>query len=94
MKTYRRHNCTRTHRTYTTHAKCIWPRALWIHGNGPYASVARCGRGTTIQLSQNTEDATAAKELIDNHGCGGLCQRRHELIELRRPATPTGPRTN
>lgn len=87
MKTYRRHNCTRTHRTYTTLAKCIWPRALWIHGNGPYASVARCGRGTTVALYPNAQDAHDAKALIDNTGCGGLCQRRHEVIHLIRAET-------
>lgn len=84
MKTYRRHNCTRTHRTWTTFAKCTWPRALWIHGDGPYASVARCGRGTTIQLCQTAADAREMKQLIDNTGCGGLCQRRHEVIRLIR----------
>jgi hypothetical protein len=84
MKTYRRHNCTRTHRTWATLAKCIWPRALWIHGNGPYASIARCGRGTTIQLCPTATDAQQMKDVIDSSGCGGLCQRRHELIELVR----------
>jgi len=87
MKTYRRHNCTRTHRTHTTLAKCIWPRTLWIHGNGPYASVARCGRGITVQLSQTAEEATDAKELIESHGCGGLCQRQHEVIHIPRTTT-------
>lgn len=85
MKTYRRHNCTRTHRTFTTFAKCIWPRAHWIHGDGAYASVARCGRGTTIQLHATATDAQDAKEQIDGHGCGGLCQRQHEVIQLIRP---------
>lgn len=84
MKTYRRHNCTRTHRTWTTFAKCIWPRALWIHGDGAYASVARCGRGTTVQLCQTTADAHEMKQLVDDTGCGGLCQRRHEVIRLIR----------
>lgn len=41
MKTYRGHNCDRRHRTWTTHARCIWPRAEWIHGNGPHATLAR-----------------------------------------------------
>lgn len=85
MKTYRHHNCTRTHRTWTTLAKCIWPRAIWIHGNGPYASVARCGRGTTVLLAERLEDAQEAKELVDDTGCGGLCQRRHEVIQLLKP---------
>ncbi|MEU5624243.1 hypothetical protein [Streptomyces tendae] len=86
MKTYRRHNCTRTHRTWTTLAKCIWPRATWIHGNGPYASVARCGRGTTVQLCTSPEDAQEMKDAIDSTGCGGRCMRRHELIQLTRTA--------
>ena len=87
MKTYRRHNCTRTHRTWTTFAKCVWPKALWVHGDGAYASVARCGRGTTIQLYSSPIEALGAKQLIDSHGCGGLCQRRHEVIRLIRAET-------
>lgn len=37
VKTYRRHGCQAKHRTYKTVAKCIWPKATWVHGEGAYA---------------------------------------------------------
>lgn len=82
VKTYRRHRCTRKHRTYRTLASCMWPRALWVHGEGPWASVAHCGRGTTVQLCSTVDDAQTAKSFIDNMGCGGRCGRNHEVIYI------------
>lgn len=79
--TYRRHNCTRRHRTYRTFAKCIWPRAHWISGNGPYAVAAHC-RGTTVTLHADLETAEAALRAIDGGGCGGRCKRHHKLVRL------------
>jgi hypothetical protein len=83
--TYRRHNCTRRHRTYATLAKCIWPRAVWIHGDGEYASVAYC-RNTTVWLHPNLEQANASLAWIDHFGCGGRCSRDHKVIRLELPA--------
>ncbi len=81
MKTYRRHSCTRTHRTYRTMAQCIWPRAVWIIGNGEFASVAWC-RALTIQLHHTLEAAEEAKAAIDSTGCGGACRGDHEIVRL------------
>lgn len=83
MKVYRKHNCTSQHRTWRTHAKCVWPKAYWVHGEGPFASVAWC-RVLTIQLYESAGEAQQAKEIIDKTGCGGVCHRQHELVELRR----------
>lgn len=81
---YRRHNCIRQHRTFRTFARCIWPRAVWIAGNGPYAVVAYCGV-TTITLHADPDAAQEALATIDATGCGGRCSRHHKLIRLEIP---------
>lgn len=93
MKTYRQHYCGRTHRTFGTLARCIWRRAVWVTGNGPYATVARC-RVLTVQLHPTQEAAEAAKRVIDSSGCGGACPcngNGHDLVRLVAPdeAEPT-----
>ena len=80
-KRYTRHNCTRSHRTVHTLARCTWPRAHWIAGGGQFASVAYC-RGTTVMLWPTAEAAHEARRDIDAYGCGGACVRRHDVIEL------------
>jgi hypothetical protein len=78
---YRRHNCSRNHRTHLAAAKCIWKRATWILGNGPHAIVARCRPGvTTVTLHHNPETALEALDAIDYLGCGGVCCGRHQHI--------------
>jgi hypothetical protein len=90
FKLYRRHNCTADHRTYKTLAKCIWPRALWIDGEGSYAVLSRCEHGPhsvpclTVTLWTDPDEARLAKSEIDATGCGGRCARQHEIIELER----------
>lgn len=81
MKNYRVHYCESAHRTYRTMAKCVWRRAAWIQGNGPYASVAYC-RVTTVMLYATAAEAEEAKAIIDASACGGRCSRRHEVIQL------------
>lgn len=83
MKTYRRHNCTRNHRTYRTAMKCMIPRAAWITGEGEYALIAWC-RVPTISLWKSIEDAESSKEFIDGYACGGRCSRRHEIVHIVR----------
>lgn len=85
---YRRHNCTRTHRGYRTFAKCIWPRAAWISGTGPYAVVAYC-RDITVTLHADIDAAQFALDTIDGGGCGGRCGRRHKLVRLEPPQPKT-----
>lgn len=83
MKTYRRHNCERKHRTYSTVARCIWPHACWVDGEGPYATLAWC-RVLTVQLHRTIAEARSAKRVIDSSACGGRCrgQRGHEIVML------------
>lgn len=83
MKTYRRHGCTRRHRTYRTLATCMLPTAAWIVGEGPFAVIAWCGT-PTVSLHRDESDARQAFDFIDAHGCGGRCTRHHEIVRLER----------
>jgi hypothetical protein len=71
------------HRRYRTLARCLWPRACWINGEGPWATLAHC-RVLTIQLHRTRERAVEAERLIDASACGGLCHGAHEIVRLRR----------
>lgn len=82
MKVYRRHYCERRHRTYRAAANCIWPRAEWINGEGPFALLAWCSV-LTVTLHKTLESAEDDLRLIDGHGCGHACRNEHEIVELR-----------
>jgi hypothetical protein len=69
------------HRSYRTLAKCIWPQAYWVAGEGPWASLAHCNV-LTIELHRTRATAEAAKRAIDGTGCGGRCHRHHEIVHL------------
>jgi len=84
MKTYRIHYCERRHRSYYTTAKCLWPRAHWIAGEGEYATLARC-RVLTVGLWPRMQAAVDAMVAIEVFGCGGVCRGDHELIRLSFP---------
>lgn len=43
MKVYRFHGCDRRHREWWTLARCVWPKAEWVRGDGPFASASLCG---------------------------------------------------
>ena len=63
-------------------AKRRWGRkAAWIKGYGQYALLAWC-RGLTITLHETEDGAKAAKRLIDEGACGGICARHNEIIDL------------
>lgn len=81
IKVYRRHYCDRNHRSYRTTAKCLWPRAIWIHGEGPYALLAWCGV-LTVTLWRTLEEAQNSKKVIDATDCGHACRGRHEIIRI------------
>ena len=85
MKTYRNHYCSARHRTFPTLAKCLWPRAEWIIGNGPVALLAHCGV-LTVSLYPNRDELQPALDMINRTGCGHRCGRRHEIIQLPDPA--------
>ena len=83
-KIYRQHGCTSRHRSYKTMATCIWKRAAWIVGNGPYATLAHCGV-LTVTLHPTGEAAEVSKRTIDDTACGHQCSGRHEIVELALP---------
>ena len=59
--------------------RCALPHAEWIAGDGPYALIAWCGT-PTVTLHQTEAAAQAAKDLLDDIGCGGALRAgaRHE----------------
>jgi len=74
-------------------ACCRWRRAIWVSGEGRYASVSLCGhlvgRGwqdTPVQLYRERDDAEAANRAIDATGCGNRCSRNHFTTDLARVA--------
>lgn len=79
IRRYESCNCTKRHRTFRAMARCIWRRACWITGNGPYASVSNCG-ATTVMLYSDMLAAHKALEFIDELGCGGQCFGNHTLF--------------
>jgi hypothetical protein len=81
---YREAGCElHAHRRYKTLAKCLWPRACWVAGEGPWATLAHC-KALTIQLHRTRERAEEAKRIIDSSACGGGCYGAHEIVRLRR----------
>jgi hypothetical protein len=76
-----KHRCTANHRTYRKFALCTFPRAAWVQGEGPYASLAWC-RELTVQLFATEAAALAAKDTIDSTACGGACSKNHEVVQL------------
>src|SRR5262245_61005755 len=86
--------CGRRHRTWRTLACCRWRRAIWVSGNGRFASVSLCAHSvgggryedTTVQLYREHDAAVAAKRTIDATGCGNSCSRNHFVTDLARVA--------
>ena len=76
--------CGKRHRKHSAVARCIWPRAEWIEGEGPYAVLAHC-RVLTITLPADKDAAGVSKQLIDQTGCGGRCSKNHEIVEIELP---------
>lgn len=66
---------------YVTEARRRWPTAVWIIGQGPYASVAHCDV-PTVMLFSTLAEAETARQFIDDLACGHACTRRHEVIDL------------
>lgn len=82
---YRQHGCSARHRTYKTLAKCMWPRAEWIYGEGEYALISYCGV-TTVTLWPDYQDAVDRKRMIDSTACGGRCSfgPQHKIVRLEK----------
>lgn len=98
---YRRHNCARTHKTYSTAAKCIWSRGRFsISGEGKFALIEKLwtpvtGHTAQVQLCATREQAEEELELLDSiHAdgkCCGSCTRSARIIELAASLAPRAP---
>jgi hypothetical protein len=55
----------------------------WVAGDGPWASVSYCPRGTTAILFPSRDEAQRAKEQVDKTRCGGACIMQHRVVFLR-----------
>ncbi len=85
LKVYRNHNCAAKHRTYPAMAACVWPRAAWVTGDGPYALLAHCGT-LKVTLWPTGAQAQEHRTRIDRAGCGAHCDPAgHEIVELQLP---------
>jgi hypothetical protein len=74
--------CGARHRTWRRLARCRWPGAAWVTGEGRFASVSLCPPDVTVMLFREREKAEEAKGLIDRLACGGRCWKRHRLVDL------------
>jgi hypothetical protein len=80
--------CGRNHRSYETVAECLWPKATWISGEGPYAVLAHCNELLTVSLHPDEAIAEESIGVLDQFGCGYACGRRHEIIQISLPQRP------
>lgn len=69
--------------SFVSTARKLWPHAIWIIGNGQFASVSRCHPGATVMLFESLAEAAIAKRCIDDTACGGGCRRDHILFDLK-----------
>jgi len=69
---------------WVNEARLKWPKAIWIIGNGPYASVSACNIKETVILFETLAEAEIAKNQIDKTACGGKCKRNHFIIDLHK----------
>jgi hypothetical protein len=74
--------------SYFRRARKKWPRAIWIIGDGPYASVSRCPPGQTVMLFASIAQAEALKSFMDTTGCCENCRREHLIVELNAKRRP------
>ena len=73
--------CGHQHLTWEDRARCLWPDAYRIRGDGPFASIAYCDV-LTVELHRTAANARAARAFIDRCGCGHACERDHEVVEM------------
>jgi hypothetical protein len=69
-------------KSYRAIARKRWREAIWISGDGRFASVSHCREAPTVELHKTRADAECAKRIIDSSDCGGACRRDHEIVEL------------
>ena len=67
--------------TYNAKARKRWRNAVWISGEGKWATLAHCN-DLTVQLHETKSEAIKAKRIIDNCGCGGFCNMDHSIVDM------------
>jgi hypothetical protein len=82
VRIIRTHACTRTHRTLRTFAKCVWPKASQITGEGKWAAITHRADGAHISLHETSTAARDAKAAADCSGCGDHRRREAHLLRL------------
>lgn len=83
-------SCGRRHKAWRTLAKCRWKKAIWVEGDGRWASVSLCPhsvgfnryQATTVQLYDDRDEASRAKDRIDRLACGNSCSRQHFIFDM------------
>lgn len=80
MNIIRNHKCPKTHKSFRTFVKCVFPYAIVI-GDGEYVTLAKCGKWK-IHLHPTEDAAAAALAAINAGGCGFRCQRSHDIFRV------------
>ena len=75
------HRCARQHHAATALARCTFPDAGWIRGDGPFGVVAWCSV-VGITLYATADAATAALAALNDTGCGRRCTGHHDVLQL------------
>lgn len=70
---------------YPNLARSLYPRAVWIAGDGRFALVAPCKKNWSITLWEERERAEECKAVIDRMGCGGFCWLNAHYIQDLKP---------
>jgi hypothetical protein len=82
MKTYRRHNCAKEHRTYRTWALCKW-KVNQVWGEGEYAMLTHCDT-LHISLWADLSGAIDEVKMWTSLKCGSRCVGSHEVVRIVR----------
>lgn len=69
-------------RTYYSIAKERYKRAVYIVGEGRYATVSTCNGSISVHLHKTQQESRKAIEFINNTGCGSCCTKNHRIIDL------------
>ena len=75
------HRCSRQHHAAMALARCTFPDAGWIRGDGPFGVVAWCSV-VGITLYPTADAATAAHAALNDTGCGRRCTGHHGVLQL------------
>lgn len=76
MRSLHRHNCTLRHDNVHEFVSCA-TRSDQVFGSGAFALVLACGAMPVVEVFQNAEQSTAARDLLNRGGCGPHCRGRH-----------------